>query len=105
MSILKKIKQARAECRASVETWKEYPILRCGGWVLRAEYNDDIVGESFGNGAVTLKEINAFKDDPVYSEATNFWIEGQYEAHSHISHYHEDFDINYDGVEYWSVDL
>ena len=104
MTKLQEIKLARAECRESVEGYKGYPIVRCGGWALSAEHNDTEINNALGNGAITLKEINRFKDDD-YPEGTEFHIRGQYDAHSHIDMYHEDFDINYDATESWAVEL
>ena len=104
MTTLQAIKRARAECRNSVERWSRYPIIRCGGWVLIAEHNDNEINNAFGSGAITLRDINRFKDDD-YPEGTKFFIRGQYDAHSHIDWNHEDYDQNYDATEFWSVDV
>lgn len=104
MTLLQQIKEARKECRQSVETCKDYPIIRCGGWQLIAEYNDNEINNSCGHGSITLKEINAFQeqDHPV---GTSFYIRGQYDVHSHVDYNHELHDINYDATEFWDVDL
>ena len=104
MSILQQIKKARSECRASVATCRDYPILRCGGWQLVAEHEDTEIDCDYCDGAVTLKYINDFKSRD-FPEGTNFYIRGQYEAHSHIDNNHEMFEVNYDAHEFWGVDL
>jgi hypothetical protein len=72
--------------------------------VLIAEHNETEINDAFGSGAITLRDINRFKDDD-YPEGTKFFIRGQYDAHSHIDWNHEDYDQNYDATEFWSVDV
>ena len=104
MTLLQQISQAKKECRQQVETWSEYPFLRAGEWRLGAIVDDEVYDSEEYDGAVTLKIINEYKSRD-YPKNTTFFIEGRYEAHSHIDYSHECHDINYDGIEYWSVDF
>lgn len=104
MNLLQQIKQAKKECREKVDTWSEFPFIRCGEWRLGVIVNGEQWDSEEYGGAITLKEINEYKSR-VYPEGATFFIEGRYEAHSHLSYHHEYHEINYDGIEYWSVDF
>ncbi len=104
MTLLQQIKQAQKECRANVNTWSAFPFLRAGEWRLGAIVNDEVFDSEEYFGAITLKDINEYKSRD-YPKGATFFIEGRYEAHSHIDYSHECHDINYDGIEYWSVDF
>ena len=104
MTLLQKIKSEQKKCRDQVETWSEYPFLRAGEWRLGAIVDDEVYDSEEYDGAITMKVINEYKSRDYPKNAT-FFIEGRYEAHSHLSYSHEDHDINYDGIEYWSVDF
>ena len=104
MSILQQIKKARSECRAKVNTWSEFPFIRCGEWRLGVIVDGEVYDSEEYGGAITLQEINKYKARN-WVKCDSFFIEGRYEAHSHLDWSHEYHEINYDGIEYWSVDF
>tara|TARA_E500000305_G_C3834792_1_gene148999 strand:- start:65 stop:382 length:318 start_codon:yes stop_codon:yes gene_type:complete len=104
MTLLQQIRNAQKECRKKVEIWSEFPFLRAGEWLLGVTVDGEVYDSEEYGGAVTLKDINEYKSRE-HPKGASFFIEGRYEAHSHLNYSHEYHEINYDGIEYWSVDF